>query len=1008
MASSSTPASSTLSRSRVSIVLLATLATACGIYYYQTTWIQDTHTVSTSDSSLHRSNAIHRRRRRNTTDENVAPALQTATIENDEDANIVAAAQADGETLLSDSEYQHEFGQNFRPNVDRAGQNTVQLLFRVSEDATMRNAYVHRGRLCNSCGVVPIRGIRYHCANCPDFDLCEGCEAQGVHTRTHIFYKIRVPVTTVGTRQTQPVWYTGDPDTKMRVLPKEICTKLSRETGLDRPELDAYWEQWTFMANTYWRDDPDDLNLAMDRKTFERCLLPVGGQRHAPPSLLFERMFAFYDTNRDDLIGFSEFVHGLAYRKKKKKWRKIFDGYDIDEDGFVDRKDFLRMFRSYYVLHKLMQRDTIQSLEDQQLSSAEVHSLINGRQPLSSAFGQDGRYPPAAEPRVGEGKIRRANGDLEIEDGRGVVNESGDDTGNRNDIFRRHLPRQTSWIYGRHGVPTSDRTGFWDALFSPPTSMDQAADLIDALTRARQHDLDGQTRIHHDESIPDTDLGADGPAVEDSEESAQAWPPTWANVTDEDVEAAVGPGVEINDVQPNQRQAVLLYVEDRQRARRLIHERWQRRQFYTDEEEGASPPDDWEEEEDILAQNELLNENKDAQSRPSMHSRSSSKVRFAEDMDDFDTRSNPSTSSRSVPERWGGMEIPDAEKDAGKEILYQITQQAFNELLDKLFKGKEDLAVEAAANTEDRDIFRPVYTQPSFVKKAAEKEIEEKTDVKVVFTRSPEVRLPDPPQFHEVEVEHVREHSIEELLATTGYTIEEPESDNEDVGDEEVPQSALSPPEAVYMDDDVESNALASDNDDDDTREVANTARTVLDALQPQSISRANSQATQVNEGDIRREVMNAALLPLNLPSPRSLSRAASPAPYSRTRASSSSSDSSYHDPTLPQFRPNAASPSPSPPHSYHPTPPSDSQTRNPPKSSNSPSPHTIKSPISQNELYRLWLCDKAADEAKKRNGWGRLDFAEFERVIKKHAVEGKPGFNEMDYLGSWIDFCIP
>ncbi len=56
--------------------------------------------------------------------------------------------------------------------------------------------------------------------------------------------------------------------------------KLSKETGFERLELEAFWEQWTFMANTEWREDPDDLGLAMDRKTFERCLVPSGGYRH--------------------------------------------------------------------------------------------------------------------------------------------------------------------------------------------------------------------------------------------------------------------------------------------------------------------------------------------------------------------------------------------------------------------------------------------------------------------------------------------------------------------------------------------------------------------------------------------------------------------------------------------------------------------------------------------------------------------------------------------------------
>jgi hypothetical protein len=56
--------------------------------------------------------------------------------------------------------------------------------------------------------------------------------------------------------------------------------------------------------------------------------------------------------------------------------------------------------------------------------------------------------------------------------------------------------------------------------------------------------------------------------------------------------------------------------------------------------------------------------------------------------------------------------------------------------------------------------------------------------------------------------------------------------------------------------------------------------------------------------------------------------------------------------------------------------------------------------------LYLLWDMDRAAKEAERQGGWGRLNFEEFERKVKASVREGKG--NQMDYLGSWIDFCIP
>ncbi|KAI6712273.1 hypothetical protein JHW43_005193 [Diplocarpon mali] len=1021
MSASSSAASSTLTRSRLVVFGAATFATATAVYFWYRS-VAEQPVIDVDGTGLHRSNAVHRRRRRNTTNEN-ASGLDGRGVtgedaaENDAEGTLVPPrlprTLTDGETVIDDQAFAEEYGWTNLPHTyQRNGQNIVQLLFRVSEDATRRNAYVHRGCACNSCNVLPIRGIRYRCANCADYDLCEGCESQGLHTKTHIFYKIRVPASSFGPRHIQPVWYSGDPDSVMRVLPKEITTKLSRETGYERAELDAYWEQWTFLANTEWRDDPDDIGLAMDRRTFERCLVPTGGLKNTAPSLIFDRMFAFYDTNKDDLIGFSEFLHALAYRKKKEKWKRIFDGYDINGDGYVDRKDFLRVFRSYYVLHRQIHRNMVEGVEEQQMSSIEAHRLISGRQPLSSAFGQDGRYPRAPNPRTGEGKTVRSNGDQEITDGKGILTESSNDTGNREDIFRRDV-QQASRPWNQS--PGRGGSWYWETIVNPPQTVEQMPDVLSNLQRARGHEVLRDEPESDSNSITASLIALDRPWRNNGQEdygdlgealfdpdADRGWPPTYVTITDADAEEIEGPGSTVATVRRESRRAVIQNAIYRERSQADAHKRWQRRSFYTDEEEGAVPPADWTEEEDILAEN-CVGESSKANSRPTVRSRSSSKVRFAEDMDDLDTRSNLSASSRSVPERWGGMEVPDAERDAGKEILYQITQQAFNELLDPLFKDKEDLAVKAAKLKPEREKWRDLYSTPEFEAWALARESEEKKTQEEPPRHMSQVQAlsttPIWPQFPEVDLEQIRERPLEDLLAATGYQVDESLANH----DSDPPGLAEELALAAVA---AERPAQQSSRDTAD-----NTAPSISEARHATRNSPSSTEVLSIiaEYGD------GHGLSTLHSTSQSTPPRSTPP----------ESEYGSYRDPTMPQFRPDAEiafnpTQDPRPTTNFIPLSAEEFEARelmrsksdtpfadSSPPDYNGPTPEYMRVPRKpkKERLYEFWRLERASREAELMGGWGRLGVAEFERRVKM-AGEGKG--SRMDYLGSWIDFCIP
>ena len=53
---------------------------------------------------------------------------------------------------------------------------------------------IHRGIICNKCGKKDIKGKRYKCAQCSNFNLCEKCENNYIHDMKHIMIRIITPL----------------------------------------------------------------------------------------------------------------------------------------------------------------------------------------------------------------------------------------------------------------------------------------------------------------------------------------------------------------------------------------------------------------------------------------------------------------------------------------------------------------------------------------------------------------------------------------------------------------------------------------------------------------------------------------------------------------------------------------------------------------------------------------------------------------------------------------------
>ncbi|KAK6350965.1 hypothetical protein TWF718_004144 [Orbilia javanica] len=323
-------------------------------------------------------------------------------------------------------------------------QNVLQLLYLIAEDQAKQQGYVHRGVTCNLCSAMPIRGVRYRCSNCIDFDLCESCEAQDIHPKTHLFYKVRIPAPFLGSPQkTQQPVYPGKPSIMAISIPSEALKRFTRETCFEPPEIEALYEQFKCLAATEFPDDPNGLGGGIDRKTFDKCFVPNNHLRPPPPNLIYDRMFAFFDTDGNKLIGFEEFVKGLSIKTKKplptnanmtEKFRRTFRAYDLDSDGYIERKDVLKMFRAYYALQKDLVKDLIAGVEDDMMESTQSQNVIHGSQPLSAAFS-------AAIPHSEDARLVKTLSE-EINDvDRDALNPDGNELGRRSETIANALQR---------------------------------------------------------------------------------------------------------------------------------------------------------------------------------------------------------------------------------------------------------------------------------------------------------------------------------------------------------------------------------------------------------------------------------------------------------------------------------------------------------------------------------------------------------------------------------------
>ena len=77
-------------------------------------------------------------------------------------------------------------------NCEKTGIHSQHALGRFCQP--LETMFQHDGIWCDNCKATPIRGLRYRCWHCPDFDLCHLCRGNTSHDPSHLLVPLFIPV----------------------------------------------------------------------------------------------------------------------------------------------------------------------------------------------------------------------------------------------------------------------------------------------------------------------------------------------------------------------------------------------------------------------------------------------------------------------------------------------------------------------------------------------------------------------------------------------------------------------------------------------------------------------------------------------------------------------------------------------------------------------------------------------------------------------------------------------
>lgn len=213
------------------------------------------------------------------------------------------------------------------------------------------------------------------------------------------------------------------------------------------------------------------VKAAIDRRAFNKALTSERWTNRFAPNAIYDRMFAFYDTDRKGFIGFEDFVSGLAYLRGPRRFASLdraARGFDLDDDGYVDRKDMLRLLEAKFAINQQLVRDVVESQELEQTHKGM--DTLRSSQPISSIFAEE--TVPPGENRPVHGKAPDAYGDMQPLHGAKTILDD-------DDPWQKSAPRPHEQLRGHFSR--------FDELISPSPEVDGTAESSsDAALRAPQ------------------------------------------------------------------------------------------------------------------------------------------------------------------------------------------------------------------------------------------------------------------------------------------------------------------------------------------------------------------------------------------------------------------------------------------------------------------------------------------------------------------------------------------